>query len=149
MNRRLLTPFRSLECGAKPMAASTGEGSKGPRASCSMRDALRYARTIGTDAGHLERSVRTQDAFIPVGTSYVITDVGQAAYLSAAANVTAVSPTEAVEIELPFLRLPATTHGYSQAHHEGYTARTENSLNYDSIQNNELSRSFGVWKGSS
>jgi len=114
-----------------------------------MRDALRYARTIGTDAGHLERSVRTQDAFIPVGTSYVITDVGQAAYLSAAANVTAVSPTEAVEIELPFLRLPATTHGYSQAHHEGYTARTENSLNYDSIQNNELSRSFGVWKGSS
>lgn len=88
--------------------------------------------------------MRTQDAFIPVGTSYVITDVGQGAYLSAAANVTGVSPTEVVEIELPFLRLPAITHGYSQAHHEGCTGRTENSL--DSIQNNDLSRSFGVWK---
>lgn len=64
---------RSLEFGAKPdgsidipgqiccvgLATSMGEGSKVPRANCSMRDALRYARIPGTDAGYAERSVRT------------------------------------------------------------------------------------------
>lgn len=62
-----------------------------------MRDTLRYARIPGTDAGYPERSVGTQDAFIPAGTSYVNTDVGRGAYLSAAANMTAVSHTDVVK----------------------------------------------------